>query len=421
MSKRESSGRPQGGVTLPEGGGVYVHPGVDPAAAYAAGITARRGGLPKADLPLERPRPPIPHIEGGPGRGDPTMTMADYARAERAENAAYAGHQRVELPPGSIIQERPRAPEPAQQPARQSPAQLGLLPADLLPEQAKDDPGFRQGHGSEYACNQPELALRYGIIRKGQFIPPQKLGGPKQSSLRPETVRDLEALHRMQSGQIAAKPVEQEETEAQQAVENGIGGSAGRIGGATELKSPAVSEDAKKKLLSDAVNRMDAFEFNQWRQLMMQQVLHSEEEREAIESRLKPLDLGELLANNVIRQRIPIIPGKYEITLQSYDGQVELALKRLVMQESRSVDVGEQYLLDKHSFMSLTVGLHKINDKVYPDIVDENGVFSDDLFLKKFNMVMRLPIHMLASIGVNLMWFEMRVRRLYSATAVGNG
>ena len=43
------------------------------------------------------------------------------------------------------------------------------------------------------------------------------------------------------------------------------------------------------------------------------------------------------------------------------------------------------------------------------------------VFLKKFNMVLRLPLHMLASIGVNTLWFDVRVRKLFVAEKLGNG
>src|SRR5688572_214884 len=358
---------PQGGVVLPPGGQVYVDPSVDPgnlvgAEAYKAGIMARRGGLPKQDMPLSPPRPPIPHIEGGPGRGDPGgHTMADYARAERAAAPAQASLPR---PQSSIIAE---APVQAPLPKKAAAPNLKLAPTDLLTEQAKADPSFRQGYGAEFACNQPELAAKYGIIRSGQFIPPQKLSNPSdKSALRPETLQGLEQLKRLQDGQAISPGVEAEETAAREAVSSGIGGSAARVGGVKTDetgRTKAVNEEERNKALKAAISQMDAFEFNEFRRLTMNQILHSEEERELIESRLKPLDLAELLTHGVIRQRIPIRPGEYEITLQSYEGQVELALKRLVMAEARSVDVGEQYLLDKHAFMSVAVGLHKINDK----------------------------------------------------------
>ena len=394
---------------------------------------ARRGGLPKADMPLHQERPPIPHLTGGPQPGMAgNQTMADFARAERGQGRPDPLNAQVYSqgsPSGGIIEEPARVAPPSAAPGvPRTPitaASLGLAPADTLTDQARADSTFQVGYGSEFASNQPHLAAKYGVMRNGQYIPPQKLGGGlNRSTLSPQTVDDLNRLRQLQEQPPITAGLDTDEAGARKAVADGIGGSAARVGGVSSgppIKPKGETEESRNEMLKRAIDQMDAFEFNQWRQLTMRQILHSEEERALIEGRLKPLDLGELLKDGVIKQRVPVQPGVYELTLQSYDGQIDLALKRLVMTEARSVDVGEQYLLDKHSFMSLAVGLHKINDKPYPDILDKEGVFSDELFLKKFNMVMKLPIHMLASIGVNLMWFEMRVRKLYSATAVGNG
>jgi hypothetical protein len=97
------------------------------------------------------------------------------------------------------------------------------------------------------------------------------------------------------------------------------------------------------------------------------------------------------------------------------------AIKRLIMNESKSLDVSDHYYLEKYSYMSIAVSLYRVNDRVFPTFLDENGNFKDDLFYKKFNMVMKLPLHMLASIGVQAFWFELRVRKLFKAEVVGNG
>lgn len=419
-------------VTLPDGGGIYVDPSVtDPAArasvaAYQVGIAARRGStaLPKQDLPLQQPRPPIPVLSGGPvmgqgGRG----TMADFARAERSLQTPQA----AALPPmgaGSIIEELPPAPAPAPTRAETvTAASLGLAPADLLPETALRDPAFQQGIGAQFAASQPHLAARYGVMRGGVHIPPQRLGGgQRKGQISAATVADLETLQRLQNTPPSGASSTQEDEQIRREVEAGPAGAAARVGNAPGDNSTRTATEAERaETLKRAIEQMDSFEFNQWRQLTMRQFLHSEEQRELIEKRLQPLDIGELLMTNRAMQRIPIIPGKYEITLQSFDGHTEMALKRLAMMESRSVDVGEQYTLDKHSFMAVAAGLHKVNDKTFPGITDANGNFDDKLFLEKFNQVMKLPIHMLASIGVNQMWFEMRVRKLFSAAALGNG
>jgi hypothetical protein len=416
-------------TSLPDGGQVYVDPGVDPAkaagvAAYAAGIHARRGSaaLPKQQLPLQQPRPPIPVLSGGPvqGRGG-AGTMADFARAERAFATQGAP---APMGPDSIIEEAaPVAPPPQQRRQVHTAASLGLVMGDILPEAATQDPSFQQGHGSHFAANQPHLAAKYGVMRQGQYIAPQRLlqaQSPK-GQLSPQTVADLETLQRLQSGEGGPLPREND-TELRKQVDASAAGAAARVGNEPGDREVGTATDEERSAkLKRAIEQMDAFEFNQWRQLTMRQFLHSEDQREIIEKRLKPLDITDLLMTNRAEQRIPIIPGKYEVTLHSFDGQTELALKRLAMQESRSVDVGEQYMLDKHSFMSLAAGLHKVNDKPFPTIFDASGNFDDKLFLEKFNQVMKLPLHMLASIGINQMWFEMRVRKLYSATALGNG
>jgi hypothetical protein len=102
-------------------------------------------------------------------------------------------------------------------------------------------------------------------------------------------------------------------------------------------------------------------------------------------------------------------------------GEEDLAVKRLIMSESRSVEVSDRYLLDKFALMALAVGLKEINGKPMGEHVGEEGSFDDDKFWKKFRRVLKLPLHMLASIGVHHFWFEARVRKLFVAEKVGNG
>lgn len=423
-------------VDLPPGRVPYVDPNVDPAslsgaAAYAAGIAGRRSSssLPKGEFGLHQKRPPIPILTGHPEPGDGPRTMAEYGQAEqaarvRAERAQQASPAPARAGGPSIIAEGPRAPAQAA-PTQPGPtaASLGLGPLDTLPPAAQKDPAFRQGPGAHMAVNQPALAAKYGVNRNGTFVPPQQLGG-QQRGLSPKSVEDLETIARLQQAQSEGRVagLDDSEEESRRAVEDGIGGAAGRAANLPGDNStgPTSQKEVDEKL-KKAINQMDAFEFNEWRQLMMRELLNSEEQRKIIEDRLEPLDLGEVVMTGLVSQTVPIVPGKYEIEVRSFDGQMDLALKRLVMSESRSTEVTEQYLLDKYTFMSTALGLVRVNNKRFPDVVDDKGNFSDELFYQKFNMVMKLPVHMLSSIGVNVMWFEMRVRRLFRAQEVGNG
>lgn len=336
------------------------------------------------------PIPPLdmPHQEG--------MSMADHANAMRQPPPQQQG----------IIQ-------PSQQPTSQGPA---LLNSDLLPEEAIKDPLFRDGAGARYAINQsPQLAAKYGVLRGGKRIPPQTLtqGRPGLSA---QTVAGLEEVKKFnQQRQREESGEGQIEREAAQ----GPAGAAARLangpGGDGNVETSS-SEDIKQRIAS-----MDDFDFNALRQALMKDLLNNDEQRKIVEERLQELDLTELIIHGFIRQNVVIVPGKFEVEFQSMSGDEDLALKRLAMEESKSVSITQQYILDKFSAMSVALGISSINKNPLPPHVDPQGNFSDDLFAKKFSKVMRLPFHMIASMGVNYFWFDIRVRKLFVAEKIKNG
>lgn len=413
MAKREQPG------TF---GGPHIDPRVtDPAAVnYARQMQERLGGPEKQNtLVGGGPNPPIPrldmpHVEG--------MTMADQARA-----AAQPPIGSID-PASSIFPQAPsisQEPAPARAPMSRPPQ--NILPQDILPEAAKNDPDFRPGQGSMYASSQPHLAYKYGVIRNKQHIPPARLGQAGKAGLSAGTLEGLQALQAAQAGEPVAVPFEQQQREqaegrrVAQATADAAAGPAGAaaraVGGAEQLS------DEDKQKVRRALDQMDDFDWNTFKQMTMKDILNNEDQKKIIEERLKatPLSLDSLIMDGHVKQRVPIIPGKFEPVFQSIGGDEELACKRLIIAESRTLDVSEQYLLDKHSFMVLCCGLYSIGSSPLPGHRDADGNFSDVLFWEKFKKVIRLPLHMLASLSINFFWFDVRVRSLFVADALGNG
>lgn len=392
-------------VTLPdEGAKPMISPMLsqsaqDVALAYTAGAAARRAGsLPKINSPVAGgPGPSIPHLTGHAPQ-DGGRTLAEYAQAERGVMPAAAGSiiSPPNFPPPNALQD------------------VDIRPGDTLPETAQRDPAFVHGQGSMYAASQPALALKYGVVRGNRIVPPSELRLRTKPQLKPETLQGLESLASAQKRPPAPLPQEQEVYYDP----SSSASAAATVGNGRGDRDPLPPDKDK---LASAINQLDEFQLSEWRNAMMKDILNSDDQKKIIESRLEPLDITDLVVTGYIRQRIPIVPGRYEITLQTYDGSHDLALKRMIMQESKSLDVSEQYLLDKYSFYGLAVGVHSINDKVYPDCTTPDGNFSDEAFTAKFNQIMRLNIHLLASIGVNILWFEQRVRKLCKAETLGNG
>ena len=175
---------------------VFVGPGMDPqAAAYADAARARmaakksKQALPKYTAqaggdPVNIPNLDNPHHDG--------MTMAAQAAGARMAASQHM-RQPQQQPADSIVQ---TPVQHSAQPHRTAMEKLNILPADVLPPEAQKDPNFNHGMGSMVAAGQPGLAAKYGVVRKGQHIPPQKLKQP-QRSLRPETMKDIETINKL--------------------------------------------------------------------------------------------------------------------------------------------------------------------------------------------------------------------------------
>lgn len=365
----------------------FIHPDVAAAqaAAHQAGLAARRAHAapPKGGVPVAGGRAPaIPRLDSpAPAQGG--FTMEQHAMAERGE-----------------LQGIKTGPK--------------ILPTDTLPESVRTDPAFISGQGAMMAINQPALAAKHGVVRSGQFIPPQKLqpraGG---TQFRPETLEGLKKIAEIQNQQVAPSIVEQPPSERAEAL--------GKIGNLPGDDSNKPLSEADKKVIQESIQNMDEFQWDTFRQAMMKDLLNNEEQKAIIEARLEPMNIEDLIMNMSVQQKVRIIPGKFEPTFSSVSGETDLAIKRLIMEDSKSLQVDDRYFLDKFALMSVCACLHSVNGKPLPLYVDGDGNFNDELFRKKFNTLLRYPMHMLASLGVNAFWFEVRVRSLFIAEKVGNG
>jgi hypothetical protein len=384
-----------------------VSPGVtDPAAVrYAAEVAARRGP-PKYTTPVAGGQaPPIPRLDMPATDGS---TMADQANVQRA------GAQ----PPRTGLFQDPAPPITAAAPsaARSGPPPIGILPGDILPNEARSDPDFKEGQGSMYASSQPALALKYGVVRNGQRVAPQALGTARKG-LGAKALADLQTINDLQKKRQGA---ESETAAIEQEAAAGVAGAAGRLGN-SPTDGPQADPSVTSSTIKEAVKKLDDFDFNTFREMMMKDIINNEEQRDIIEARLKPLDVTDLVMRGFVTQRVPIVPGKFEPEFESMQGTEDLAIKRLIMEESKGIEITERYLLDKFSMMSVTIGLRAINGNVLPTHRDAEGNFDEAAFWKKFNHVTRFPFHMLASLGVNYFWFDIRVRKLFVAEKLGNG
>lgn len=460
MSKRENGG---GTVEVPGGGGLPpTTTRRDAANPTQLGSDAMRPGGPFVDPNISDPRArqyaqqaeqrrrpaPIPRyteaVAGGPDVTIPRLdsdaiggtTMAAQAAASRpplptpsfappGEPALRPGGMPV--PAGIVTGNEHLSPPP--QPARSGGLVMPgkLAPGDLLPQTAQADPNYRHGQGAHVAMNQPEMAFKYGVMRGGQYIAPQALkqaahptlaaqGKGQTAQLSDETVRGLAAL---QSFNETRSRAESGPSAADQVAAEAAAGPAGAAG----VTKPALSDAEKKSLLDN----MDDFDITKLRNAMYKDLLNNDEQKKIIEARLadRPLNLGDLIISGRVSQIVPIVPGQFEPEFQSYSADEDLYIKRMLgveMENLKPMNSGsERYILDRYTLMGLTIAVKAINKQQFPDVYDIEGKWSEELFWKKYAIVSKFDFHMIGSLVVNWFWFDMRVRHLFKAEALGNG
>lgn len=347
------------------------------------------------------PAPPIPRLDMPAAEGS---TMADQANVQRMPPPPGPAVGFVQQ--GGMLPSSPR-PSPTAPP-------MGLLPGDILVDEAKKDPAFIEGQGSMYATSQPHLARKYGIVRNGRRIAPQEIQS-QPGGLKKETVEGLTAAMNFQEER---KKAESQESAAETASAAGPAGAGARLGQQSDEKP--MSEDDRRRL-RDAQLQTDDFDFHTYREMLMKDIINNDDQRKLIEERLAPMDVSDYIVNGFVEQTVPI-NSKLTYVFRSTDGQVDLALKRLIVKEIKDgFTHDDRYILDKYAMMSIACSIHKINGITLPDYRDSKGDFDDTKFWEKFNRVVKFGLHVIASIGVNGFWFDVRVRKLMVADSLGNG
>lgn len=377
------------------------------AAGYAAGATARRGAPPLKkynEPPAGGQGPAIPALEQP---FQPGQTMASQAVGTRVGDHHRQATQAVSALSGadSIVagEIQTTAPPPGGVASVQD---LQLIPTDALPQEATEDPAFRGGAGSMMAMQQPNMAAKYGVVRNGKHIPPEHLvrGGVASAQQRQrrspqEIARDLNAVAEAQKKQPPAEKPESFELQAPDHLPR------------TDEEADAQAKEALN--IQEQFDGMDDLDFDALRREMEDNELNSPKQRRAVEARLQPLSIEDLIMKNYVQQRVPIVPGAFEPTYRSVTGDIQLHLKKMLTLESEKTKVSDAYLFDKFALMTTTAGLDMINHHHAPTMYDERGNFSEERFWEKYKWVAKKPTHMLASLGTHYSWFEQRVRRLF--------
>lgn len=329
---------------------------------------------------LKQPRQPLggaPPVKVPPLNAEPLEmggTMADQAEILRDPKSPLSPAYSPELAMMSR-NEPPGAP-------RMSPG--GGVddggPFSLVGEDAQQQPGFRPGIGSMYRGNQPGLKANAPAGTQDGYK-------PQISEDTRESIRTLAEFHaaaeKQQAVDMDSVADPQKETREKQAA---------------QLESQI---DGDSDILKDLQEALD--DPTQWN------LLNNPKRRKEIEARTPKMDITDVILYGEVRQTVPVVPDQLNVTYRSVSADEDLAVKQLMFGESG----GDRYLMDKYTIMQINLALVAINGEELPPHLNDNKKFDETLFLAKLDKVTRFPVQFIADLGIQYLWFDERVRRLF--------
>lgn len=243
-------------------------------------------------------------------------------------------------------------------------------PFALVDEAAPQQPGFRPGVGSMYRGNQPAIK--------------QSVPDGYKPKLSEETRQSMQTLAEFHAAAERQQTPDTQSLDKQKAVE--------------EVEKQVNEDSDMFRELQEVLD--DPAQWN---------MLNNPTRRKEIEGRTSPMDITDVILHGEVRQIVPIIPDKLEITYRSVSAEEDLAVKQLMFGESG----GDRYLMDKYTIMQLTLALVSINGEELPAHLNDKKKFDEAKFLAKFDKVVLFPIQLVADLGIQYLWFDERVRRLF--------
>jgi len=149
--------------------------------------------------------------------------------------------------------------------------------------------------------------------------------------------------------------------------------------------------------------------------------LMSEERRKAVESRLKKLDISDMVMSREIQQEVTIIPGKLSLTYRTMNEREHLFCLRHVYEHQGSA----AYMEEMFNVAKLACSLLEVNGAPLPEhrknVGKPNEEVDEENFKLKLFHLCSFPVQFLAEMSVQGMWFNDRINDLFSVENLKNG
>lgn len=153
-------------------------------------------------------------------------------------------------------------------------------------------------------------------------------------------------------------------------------------------------------------------------------VINNDKEREEVEKRLKPMDLIQGITTGEFTQHVPIVPGALEVVYRSISPLENEEIRRKLLEEIIEDERIAALQGEKLAMWQTVAAVKLLNGQEMPSHISTAGgvaTFLWPVFERKTKLFMSYPGPLIHSLSTNAYWFDLRVRKLFSSTALKNG
>jgi hypothetical protein len=159
--------------------------------------------------------------------------------------------------------------------------------------------------------------------------------------------------------------------------------------------------------------------------------------REAIEKRLRPIDIGQFLMNGFVTQEVPIIQtegASLVVSFQTAKEALEVYIDARLAEEAASIrkkreesgatldiEMSQREYIRRQNEWALAAQIKAYQGREWPPAIGVDGSANEDAMRMRLQKVRDLPSPVFVMVTQNLSWFIDRVSNSLTAAALGNG
>lgn len=225
----------------------------------------------------------------------------------------------------------------------------------------------------------------------------------EQRALSPQTIEVLKATAHASAQMHAQKETKVEETKPE------------------KIEKPKTQE---AKRIEKDIDELDDFELERVMRSIQNDVINNEKERLAAEERASEIDFADGMANGEFTQWVDIIPGRFKVKYRTINSLEHQAIRLWIFDMAQKDPRIDRLASEIYGIATVIAATVQINNTMQPPhFVGEgyNREFNEEIFAQKYKAFRLMPMPLIHAISVHAGWFDLRVRKMFTADFVKNG